>query len=214
MVTQVKLEYNVYDAEGNSKDKTSLDLKIATETSSYLVHRAMVKQLSDRRQGTASTKTRSEVRGGGRKPWKQKGTGRARAGSSRSPLWKGGGVSFGPKPRSYQKKINRKEWRLALRTLLNNKSRSIKIIEDINAYFPTPSTKQFLHLLKKWEVILPNKILVIVESNNSNIYLSTRNIPQVKTICAINLNILDLLNANELIISKKALHKIEEVFND
>lgn len=213
MVTQVKLEYNVYDVEGNTNDKTSLDLKIATETSGYLVHRAMVKQLSDRRQGTASTKTRSEVRGGG----KNLGNRKVLEEQELDLL----GLPYGKEEEfllvlslALIKKINRKEWRLALRTLLNNKSRSIKIIEDINAYFSTPSTKQFLYLLKKWEVTLPNKILVIVESNNSNIYLSTRNIPQVKTICATNLNILDLLNANKLIISRRALHKIEEVFND
>mmetsp|Transcript_11947 Transcript_11947/g.49879 ORF Transcript_11947/g.49879 Transcript_11947/m.49879 type:complete len:215 (+) Transcript_11947:714-1358(+) len=214
MVTKVKLEYSVHDPEGNNQDKISLNLKIATDTSSYLVHRAMVKQLADRRQGTASTKTRSEVRGGGKKPWKQKGSGRARAGSSRSPLWKGGGVSFGPKPRSYAKKMNRKEWRLALRTLLHNKSSRIKVVEKLETYFNSPSSKQFIGLLDQWQLILPRKILIITEMRNENLYLSIRNIPQVKLINAENLNILDVLNADDLIITKNAVKKIEEVFND
>nr|YP_010336749.1 ribosomal protein L4 [Stylonema alsidii]UNJ15155.1 ribosomal protein L4 [Stylonema alsidii] len=214
MVTQVKLDYKVYDTEGNNKDTASLNIKIATNTSSYIVHRAVVKQLADKRQGSASTKTRSEVRGGGRKPWKQKGGGRARAGSSRSPLWKGGGVSFGPKPRSYNKKINRKEWRLALRTLLHNKSNNTKIIEDIGSYFSIPSTKQFLQFLQKWEIDQSSKILLVLDSPQTNIYLSARNIPQVKIICATNLNILDVLNTNNLLITQAALQKIDEVFND
>ena len=113
MVIQTELEYSIYDTEGNTSSKSTISLKIATVKSSYLVHRAMVKQQAEQRQGTASTKTRSEVRGGGKKPWKQKGSGKARAGSNRSPLWKGGGVTFGPKTRSYRKKMNRKEWRLA-----------------------------------------------------------------------------------------------------
>lgn len=214
MVTQVKLDYNVYDTEGNNKDTASLNMTIATNTSSYIVHRAVVKQLADKRQGSASTKTRSEVRGGGRKPWKQKGGGRARAGSSRSPLWKGGGVSFGPKPRSYSKKINRKEWRLALRTLLHNKSNNTKIIKDIGSYFSTPSTKQFLQFLQKWEIDQSSKILLVLDSPQTNVYLSARNIPQVKIICAANLNILDVLNTNNLLITQAALQKIDEVFND
>nr|YP_010336355.1 ribosomal protein L4 [Goniotrichopsis reniformis]UNJ14761.1 ribosomal protein L4 [Goniotrichopsis reniformis] len=214
MATQVKVEYNVYDTEGTTRDKVSLDLKIATETSNYLVHRAMVKQLADKRQGTASTKTRSEVRGGGRKPWKQKGTGRARAGSKRSPLFLGGGVSFGPKPRSYSKKINRKEWRLALRTLWHNKSRVTTIIETLEEYCSSPSTKHFSELLKKYSIATENKILLIIECNNPNIYLSARNLPQVKVICATNLNVLDILTADHLLVTRKALTKIQEVFND
>lgn len=215
MVAQIKVEYDVYDLEGKKNtDKTSINFKIATTTSSYVVHRAMIQQLANRRQGTASTKTRSEVRGGGRKPYKQKGTGRARAGSNRSPLWKGGGVIFGPKPRSYAQKMNRKEWRLALRTLLYNKSNNIKIVENLSDTFNTVSTKQFILLLKTWNISLTEKILLILDNSNTNLYLSTRNISQVKTISRKNLNILDILNASVLIIEKDAALKINEGFNE
>mgnify|MGYP001793165946 CR=1 FL=1 len=214
MATQAKLEYSIYNTEGKTDGSSSLDLTIATNTSRYLVHRAMVKQLADKRQGTASTKTRSEVSGGGKKPWKQKGSGRARAGSNRSPLWRGGGVTFGPQPRSYYKKMNRKEWRLALRTLFYNKSHSTIVIEDMNSYFVTPSTKKAVDSLTRWSVTPNQKTIIITESPNKNIYLSTRNLPNVKTLCATNLNILDILNAQRIIISRDAILKIQEVFND
>lgn len=214
MVTQVQLKYSIYGIEKTTEKESIADFKIATTTSSYLVHRAMVKQLADKRQGTASTKTRSEVRGGGRKPWKQKGSGRARAGSNRSPLWKGGGVTFGPKPRSYQKKINRKEWRLALRTLLYNKYSNTFVLSDLSSHFSSPSTKKMIDILKNYDISVTEKILIILESNHKHIYLSTRNIPFIKVICADSLNILDILNAKTLVFTEAALEIVKEVFND
>nr|YP_009296932.1 ribosomal protein L4 [Bangiopsis subsimplex]AOM66275.1 ribosomal protein L4 [Bangiopsis subsimplex]ARO90363.1 50S ribosomal protein L4 [Bangiopsis subsimplex] len=214
MASQVELKYSIYDTDGKTKQESALKLKVATDSSSYVVHRAMVKQFADRRQGTASTKTRSEVRGGGRKPWKQKGSGRARAGSNRSPLWKGGGVTFGPKPRSYAKKMNRKEWRLALRTLLHNKYNDTIIVKDISSLFESPSTKSMSNLLQEWKISIAEKSLIVLEHQDQNIYLSARNLPSVKTICASNLNILDLLNSKNIIITQAALNKIQEVFND
>nr|YP_010338492.1 ribosomal protein L4 [Rhodaphanes brevistipitata]UNJ18442.1 ribosomal protein L4 [Rhodaphanes brevistipitata] len=214
MRSQTKLEYKVYDVEGKTEEAAYLNLKIATDTSAYLVHRAMVRELANKRQGTASTKTRSEVRGGGKKPWKQKGSGRARAGSSRSPLWKGGGVSFGPKPRSYNKKINRKEWRLALRTLLHNKLPQTIVTKDVTSLFLAPSTKKIIELLKVWDISVMSKIVIILSMHNTNMYLSTRNIPNVKVISVNNLNILDILNAEHLVVDQMAVEKIQEVFND
>nr|YP_010335961.1 ribosomal protein L4 [Tsunamia transpacifica]QUE27851.1 ribosomal protein L4 [Tsunamia transpacifica]UNJ14367.1 ribosomal protein L4 [Tsunamia transpacifica] len=214
MVIQTELEYSIYDTEGNTSSKSTISLKIATVKSSYLVHRAMVKQQAEQRQGTASTKTRSEVRGGGKKPWKQKGSGKARAGSNRSPLWKGGGVTFGPKTRSYRKKMNRKEWRLALRTLLHNKYNKTLVVESIDSYFSVPSTRAMAELLKRWSIDLNQKTLIISESQNKNIFLSLRNIPQVKMLNAANLNILDLLGAEHIVITKEAISIIQEVFNE
>ena len=214
MVIQTELEYSIYDTEGNTSSKSTISLKIATVKSSYLVHRAMVKQQAEQRQGTASTKTRSEVRGGGKKPWKQKGSGKARAGSNRSPLWKGGGVTFGPITRSYRKKMNRKEWRLALRTLLHNKYNKTLVVESIDSYFSVPSTRAMAELLKRWSIDLNQKTLIISESQNKNIFLSLRNIPQVKMLNATNLNILDLLGAEHIVITKEAISIIQEVFNE
>ena len=214
MVIQTELEYSIYDTEGITSSKSTISFNIATVKSSYLVHRAMVKQQAEQRQGTASTKTRSEVRGGGKKPWKQKGSGKARAGSNRSPLWKGGGVTFGPKTRSYRKKMNRKEWRLALRTLLHNKYNKPLVVESIDSYFSVPSTRAMAELLKRWSIDLNQKTLIISESQNKNIFLSLRNIPQVKMLNAANLNILDLLGAEHIVITKEAISIIQEVFNE
>lgn len=212
MKKKIDLECLTYDSQGNSKKQKFLELNVATETSGYVVHRALVKELASKRQGTASSKTRSEVRGGGRKPWKQKGTGRARAGSNRSPLWKGGGVTFGPKPRVYDKKINRKEWRLALRTLLYNSAEKLIVTEDSLLNLPFPSTKKITGLLKTIKIDLARKTLLILPESNRNLYLSVRNIPNVKLTYATSLNILDLLSANLVIATQEAVAKIGDVF--
>ena len=201
--------------QGEDVGETTLDLKVAKEENAeHIVHRALVRQLNNGRQGTASSKTRAEVRGGGRKPWRQKGTGRARAGSIRSPLWRGGGVIFGPKPRDYSTKMNRKERRLALRTALNSRNEDTIIVENFAEQLERPKTKEIISALERWGVEAKAKVLLILDDIPDNVYLSVRNISTVKLIKATNLNVFDLLNANKIVITKEALAKIQEVYND
>lgn len=201
--------------QGEQVSETSLELKVAKEkNANHIVHRALVRQLAKARQGTASTKTRSEVRGGGRKPWRQKGTGRARAGSIRSPLWRGGGVIFGPKPRDYDLKMNKKERRLALRTAFNSCLENAVVVENFAEEIARPKTKEIIDALTRWEVDITQKILLIVTDIAENVYLSTRNIPNVKLLKASNLNVYDLLNAQQVVVTTDALTKIQEVYGD
>lgn len=195
--------------------QASLDLKVAKEeTAAHIVHRALVRQMTNARQGTASTKTRAEVRGGGRKPWRQKGTGRARAGSIRSPLWRGGGVIFGPKPRDYNLKMNRKERRLALRTAFQSRSEDLIVVEEFADEFPRPKTKDLASALQRWGVESGQKALLILPELPDNIYLSARNLERLKVITATNLNVYDLLHADAIITTAAGLAKIHEVYND
>ncbi|MDX2098757.1 MAG: 50S ribosomal protein L4 [Leptolyngbyaceae cyanobacterium bins.59] len=204
----------IRDWQGQEVGKTSLDLKVAKESSaSHIVHRALTRQLANARQGTASAKTRAEVRGGGRKPWRQKGTGRARAGSNRSPLWRGGGVIFGPKPRDYSVKMNRKERRLALRTVLQSRASELIIVEDFGDQLPRPKTKELLSAMTRWGVDAESKVLLIVAEQVDNVYLSARNIENLKLISADNLNIFDLLSADHIVTTASALEKIKEVYD-
>ncbi|MEO1690874.1 MAG: 50S ribosomal protein L4, partial [Cyanobacteria bacterium J06631_6] len=166
------------------------------------------------RQGTASSKTRAEVRGGGRKPWRQKGTGRARAGSIRSPLWRGGGVIFGPKPRDYSTKMNRKERRLALRTAFSSRAEDMVVVENFGAELDRPKTKEVIEALGRWGIGQDEKVLLILKEVSDNVNLSTRNIALVKMIKATNLNVVDVLHANKIVISKDALEQIQEVYGD
>ena len=139
--------------QGEDAGEATLELKVAKEENAeHIVHRALVRQLNNARQGTASTKTRAEVRGGGRKPWRQKGTGRARAGSIRSPLWRGGGVIFGPKPRDYSTKMNRKERRLALRTAFSARVEDLVVVENFGAELERPKTKEIMAALERWGI--------------------------------------------------------------
>ncbi|MEM8722706.1 MAG: 50S ribosomal protein L4 [Cyanobacteria bacterium P01_G01_bin.39] len=201
--------------QGEDAGEATLELKVAkSENAEHIVHRALVRQLNNARQGTASSKTRSEVRGGGRKPWRQKGTGRARAGSIRSPLWRGGGVIFGPKPRDYSTKMNRKERRLALRTAFTARVEDMIVVEDFSAEFDRPKTKDFIAALGRWGVGIDEKVLLILKEVSDNVNLSTRNIAKVKMIKATNLNVADILHANKLIVSKDALEQIQEVYGD
>jgi len=154
----------VKDWTGNEVGEVTLDLRVAKEaTAKGLVHRALVRQLANARQGTASTKTRAEVRGGGRKPFKQKGTGRARQGSTRSPLMRGGGVIFGPKPRDYETKMNRKERRLALRTAFTSRAADLIVVEDFAINLTQPKTKELCQALERWGVTLGRKTLIITD---------------------------------------------------
>jgi large subunit ribosomal protein L4 len=201
--------------QGEEVGQASLDLNVAKEeTAAHIVHRALVRQMANARQGTASSKTRAEVRGGGRKPWRQKGTGRARAGSIRSPLWRGGGVIFGPKPRDYNLKMNRKERRLALRTAFQSRSEDLIVVEEFAEEFPRPKTQDLVAALKRWGVESEQKALLILPELPDNIYLSARNLERLKVITATNLNVYDLLHADTIITTAAGLAKIHEVYND
>ncbi|TVQ43928.1 MAG: 50S ribosomal protein L4 [Gloeocapsa sp. DLM2.Bin57] len=199
--------------QGENVGEQTLELKVAkAENASHVVHRALVRQLAHARQGTASTKTRSEVRGGGRKPWRQKGTGRARAGSIRSPLWRGGGVIFGPKPRDYDLKMNRKERRLALRTAFDSRNEDIILVEDFSQQISQPKTKELVAALKRWGIDQEKKVLMILPEISDNVALSGRNISYLKIIKTSNLNIQDLLTAHKIVATPEALNHIQELY--
>jgi len=190
-------------------------LKTAKESSAVdLLHRAVLRQQAHSRQGTASTLTRSEVRGGGRKPYKQKGTGRARQGSIRTPLRPGGGITFGPKPRKYNLDMNRKERRLALRTALMSRISDAKIIKDFGSKLEVPKTSEILALLKRVGIDSDQKILIILKQPSEIIKRSIRNLEKIKLISADQLNVFDLLNANSLVIGEDALSTIKEVYGN
>jgi len=205
----------IRDWQGKEAGKATLDLKVAKETSANdLVHRAVVRQLAHARQGTASTLTRAEVAGGGRKPYKQKGTGRARQGSIRTPLRPGGGVVFGPKPRSYNLAMNRKERRLALRTALMSRIDDIVVVKGFGADLKAPKTKEITAALGRFGIEDGVKVLVILDNASEAVRLSVRNLQAVKLIAADQLNVFDLLNARKLVLSEEALAKIQEVYGD
>ena len=205
----------IRDWQGNEAGKAALDLKVAKESSATdLVHRAVLRQLAHARQGTASTLTRAEVAGGGRKPYKQKGTGRARQGSIRTPLRPGGGVVFGPKPRTYNLAMNRKERRLALRTALMSRVADIIVVEGFGADLDTPKTQAITAALARLGIEAGAKVLVILDSPSEVLRKSMRNLEKLKLIAADQLNVFDLLNASHLLVSKEALAKIQEVYGD
>ena len=201
--------------QGEDAGTATLDLKVAKEeNAAHIVHRALVRQINNGRQGNASSKTRAEVRGGGRKPWRQKGTGRARAGSIRSPLWRGGGVIFGPKPRDYSTKMNRKERRLALRTAFQGCADSMIVVQDFASELAQPKTKEMLAAIDRWGIKTDEKILMVFSERNDNVYRSLRNVPNVRMIDATNLNIYDILHAEHLVVTASALEKIQEVYGE
>jgi large subunit ribosomal protein L4 len=205
----------IKDWQGKETGTATLDLKVASEeNASHIVHRALVRQVNNARQGNASTKTRAEVRGGGRKPWRQKGTGRARAGSIRSPLWRGGGVSFGPKPRDYTTKMNRKERRLALRTAFQSSADAMVVVQDFASELTQPKTKEMIAAIGRWGIDSSTKILMITEEKNDTLTRSVRNVPNIKLIAAENLNIYDILYADTLVVTASALAKIQEVYGE
>ena len=174
-----------------------------------LIHKVYLAQLKTARKYTASTKTKSEVRGGGRKPWKQKGTGQARAGSSRSPLWVGGGVSFGPKPRNVNKKINKKERRLAILSALYLKKEQLKLIEETElSNFNTIKTKEVINFFKKLNIDTTTKTLIVLTKPNQNLLLATRNLKNIEVTLGNCLNINQLLHSNKIILSNASLELI------
>nr|YP_009589144.1 50S ribosomal protein L4 [Corallina ferreyrae]QBL75660.1 50S ribosomal protein L4 [Corallina ferreyrae] len=214
MTTDIQIQYDVLSKEGLASHLKLINLRISESKSMYIVHRALVEQLHKKRQGNANCKTRSEVRGGGRKPWKQKGTGRARAGSIRSPLWKGGGVIFGPKTKEYTKKLNKKEKQLAIRNILYNKRKQTVIVND--SYFQSnqPNTKLILKNINDLKINQSEKILIILPKKDVNIYLSTRNLKNVELIQANQINLISIIRSKHLVITEKALDIIQKVYNE
>ena len=213
MTVQKLITYVPFDTDGKQLNfNTELKLTVQESSGNYLVHKDLLRHSRSQHQGTVSTKTRSEVRGGGRKPWRQKGTGRARAGSSRSPLWKGGGVIFGPKPKKVVLKLNKKERKLALQTLLYNKKDNILIIEDLENKITEPKTKIFLKVCQSCTVNLGQKVLVIVSKKTKPLKLATQNLKNVELIAASNLNTISLLKAKQIIITPLAIHDIKEIY--
>jgi large subunit ribosomal protein L4 len=215
MTVQKFIKYTPLDINGKSLDSShELKLNVLEKSGNYLLHKDLLRHSNSQKQGTASTKTRSEVRGGGRKPWRQKGTGRARAGSNRSPLWKGGGVIFGPKPKTVVLKLNKKERRLALQTLLYNKKSNILLIENLENEITQPKTKNFLKICQNCAINLDQKLLVIVSKKTTALKLSTQNLKNVELILASNINTLSLLKAKQIILTPSAINDIKEIYCD
>ena len=200
----------VYNMEGKEVDSIELNDSIfGVEINEHLVHMAVLQQLANNRQGTQKAKTRSEVRGGGRKPWRQKGTGHARQGSTRSPQWTGGGVVFAPVPRDYSFKLNKKEKRAALKSALTSRVEENKFIVVDEMKFDEIKTKKFQTVLNNLNV---NKALVVLEEGDKNAEISAKNIPDVKTARVNTINVYDILKYNTVIATKAAVKAIEEVY--
>jgi large subunit ribosomal protein L4 len=215
MTIQKFITYTPLDINGKQLTEShELKLSVLENSGNYLLHKDIIRHSRSQTQGTSSTKTRSEVRGGGRKPWRQKGTGRARAGSNRSPLWKGGGVIFGPKPRKVSLKLNKKERQLALQTLLYNKKNNIVLIENLENGIQEPKTKNFLKICEDCKINLDQKILVIVSKKTIPLKLSTQNIKNVELISASNINTLSLLKAKQIILTPSSINDIKEIYCD
>ncbi len=195
-VKDIKLNDNVFGIEPNDA----------------VLHNAIVLSMASRRQGTHATKTRDMVSGGGRKPWRQKGTGNARQGSIRAPQWRGGGIVFGPQPRDYSKKMNKKERRLALKSALSYKAIDSELVVVDSITMETNKTKDMLALLTKLNLV-NKKVLMVVEELNDNICLSTRNLGNVKVVLPEEVNTYDVINADNMLITEKALEKLEEVLS-
>ncbi|MCI6812019.1 MAG: 50S ribosomal protein L4 [Lachnospiraceae bacterium] len=202
---------SVYNMEGKEVGTIELnDSVFGVEINEHLVHMAVVQQLANKRQGTQKAKTRSEVSGGGRKPWRQKGTGHARQGSIRAPQWKGGGVVFAPTPRDYSFKLNKKEKRAALKSVLTDKVQNGNLVVVDELKFDEIKTKNFVAMLNNLNV--NTKALVVVGENDTNAALSARNIPTVKTSLTNTINVYDIINANKLVVTKDVVKTIEEVY--
>ena len=202
---------NVYNMSGDQVEELDLSEDIfGIEINQHAVYEAVKNQLANKRQGTQSTKTRAEVRGGGKKPWRQKGTGRARHGSSRSPIWTGGGITFAPKPRDYSYKIPKKVKRLALKSVLTSKVQNNEMIIIDEIKIDTPRTKDMLELLSKLNA--DKKALIVLDTNDKNVIKSANNIPNVATALVNTINVYDILKYNSFVITKEAVKKVEEVY--
>jgi large subunit ribosomal protein L4 len=202
---------NVYNILGEQVGEIELNEDIfGIEVNQHVLYEVVKNQLANKRQGTQSAKTRAEVRGGGRKPWRQKGTGRARQGSIRAPHWTGGGVTFAPKPRDYSYKVPKKVKRLAMKSALSSKvlNSEIIVIDELN--FGAPKTKEMVNLLANLKA--DKKALIVMDEKNVNVIKSANNIPNVQTALVNTLNVYDILNNNSFIITKEAVRKVEEVY--
>ena len=200
----------VYNMEGKEVGTIELnDAVFGVEINEHLVHMAVVNLLANNRQGTQKAKTRSEVSGGGRKPWRQKGTGHARQGSTRAPQWTGGGVVFAPVPRDYSFKMNKKEKRAALKSALTSRVQANKLIVLDQLTMDAPKTKAMQNVLNSLNV---NKALVVTKENDANVVLSARNIPDVKTALVNTINVYDVMKYNTVVLTKDAVAAIEEVY--
>ena len=203
-------QVSVYNMEGKEVGTLELnDAVFGVEVNEHLVHLAVVQQLANNRQGTQKAKTRSEVSGGGKKPWRQKGTGHARQGSTRSPQWTGGGVVFAPTPRDYSFKINKKEKRLALKSVLTSRVQENKLVVLDELKFDEIKTKNMKAVLDNLNV---SKALIVLNDNDQNVVLSARNIDGVKTALTNTINVFDILKYNTVVVTKAAVATIEEVY--
>ncbi|MDO4276543.1 MAG: 50S ribosomal protein L4 [Eubacteriales bacterium] len=200
----------VYNMEGNEVGTMDLnDAVFGVEINEHLVHLAVVRQLANKRQGTQKAKTRSEVRGGGRKPWRQKGTGHARQGSIRAPQWTGGGVVFAPVPRDYEVKMNKKERRAALKSALTSKVQDNKLVVVDSLALAEAKTKEMQKVLTNLKAVKP---LVVIADDDKNIMLSARNIADVETATVNTINVYDVMKHNTVVVTKDAVASIEEVY--
>ena len=201
---------SVFDMAGNQVSETELnDAVFGITPNEGVMHAMVVNYLANQRQGTQSTLTRTEVSGGGRKPWRQKGTGHARQGSTRAPQWKGGGVVFAPTPRDYSFKLNKKEKRAALKSVLTSRVQDNKLIVLDELKFDAIKTKEFKKVMDNLKV---DKAMVVIGGQDENVILSARNLPRVNTAVAENINVYDILKGDTLVLTKDAVAKIEEVF--
>ena len=201
---------SVYNMEGKEVETMELDDAVfGVDVNEHLVHMAVVQQLANNRQGTQKAKTRSEVRGGGRKPWRQKGTGHARQGSTRAPQWTGGGVVFAPTPRDYSFKLNKKEKRAALKSALSSRVAENKFVVVDELKFDAIKTKDFAKVMSNLGV---EKALVVINDNDTNVVMSAKNIPTVKTASTSTINVCDILKYNTVVVTKDAVNTIQEVY--
>ncbi len=204
-------QVSVFNMDGKEVGKIDLaDAVFGVEVNEHLVHQAVLLQLANKRQGTQKAKTRSEVSGGGRKPWRQKGTGHARQGSIRAPQWKGGGVVFAPVPRDYSFKMNKKEKRAALKSALTDKAQAGNLIVVDELKFDEIKTKKFAEVMNNLKAT--RKALVVLADNDKNVVLSARNLAEANTTLINTLNVYDIVNARTLVLTKDAVAKIEEVY--
>nr|YP_009695316.1 50S ribosomal protein L4 [Nitzschia alba]QEI59612.1 50S ribosomal protein L4 [Nitzschia alba] len=213
MIIQKNIKYDIlYSARNFSTKFQELNFIFPQESGNFLLFKDYLRHLNSQYKRTASTKNRSKVQGGGHKPWRQKGTGRARSGSNRSPLWKGGGVIFGPKPKKTLIKLNKKERKLALQTILYNKQKNVLIIDNIENNIINSKTKTFLNICLKYNINLNKKTLFIISKKIIQLKRSTNNIPYIKLISVFNLNTFNLLNVEQTVITLSALHILKSLY--
>ena len=215
MTIKKLINYKLFDVNGQNLNLLEeLKVRISDTSGNYLIHKDIIRHKQSKRQFTVSTKTRSEVKGGGRKPWKQKGIGKARVGSNRSPLWKGGGIIFGPKPRKINSKLNKKEKQLALQTILYNKKENSLIIKDLESNFKKAKTKYFLVICRDFKIDINKKLLIIVSKKTRKLKLALRNLKNIELICVSNINTLSIIQAKQIIISNLALNYLKNKIGD